>query len=211
MAHRSGEPADVRHRARQAEARSTPGYLLDASGNRLDKEGKPISLQLVMPDYDPNYRQVAASSSRTGSRELGIKVSPRSYDSDTLGRPDAPAGGRRGQDKANYDLFIWDWAWGPDPNDPLSVFQCDAIGSSSTACGATRSTTSSTSSRSCAKTPEERKAILDQMQQMWYDEAPYHILYYDDNLARLPDRQVRRLAEPAGRTGRRSSRYGTLG
>ena len=59
-----------------------------------------------------------ASSSRTGSRELGIKVSPTVLDSDTLGDRMLPPEAGEGK-TAKYDLFIWDWAWGPDPNDPL--------------------------------------------------------------------------------------------
>ena len=33
-----------------------------------------------------------------------------------------------------------------------------------------------------APTADARKAILSQMQNLIYDQAPYHILYYDDNL-----------------------------
>ena len=29
---------------------------------------------------------------------------------------------------------------------------------------------------------DERGAVLDEMQQYWYDQAPYHILFYDNNL-----------------------------
>ncbi len=60
------------------------GYLLDASGNRLDKEGKPISLSLVMPDSDPAYAK-SGQFIKDWFAELGIKVSPIVLDSDTLG------------------------------------------------------------------------------------------------------------------------------
>ena len=33
-----------------------------------------------------------------------------------------------------------------------------------------------------APNDDARKAILTQMQQLWYDQAPYHILFYDSEL-----------------------------
>ena len=63
-----------------------------------------------------------------------------------------------------------------------SVFICDAIGGSSDSLWCNPDYDKLYEQQLLAKTPEERKAIVDQMQQMWYDAAPYHILYYDDNL-----------------------------
>ena len=34
-----------------------------------------------------------------------------------------------------------------------------------------------------AATDAERKTLIDQMQQLFYDQAPYHVLYYDDDAA----------------------------
>lgn len=185
------------------------GYLLDASGStRLDKEGKPISLSLVMPDSDPAY----ATSGQfivDWLAQLGIKVSPTVLDSDTLGDRMLPPEAGEGK-TAKYDLFIWDWAWGPDPNDPLSVFQCNQIGSSSDSQYCDPEYDKLYQQQLVAKTPEERKAILDQMQQMWYEAAPYHILYYNDNLdAYRTDKWAGWQNQPPNGTPLFS--YGTLG
>ncbi len=157
------------------------GYKVDASGARLDKEGKPINLRLVYPDSDPNFGK-SGQFIKDWFEQLGIKVTAQKYDSDTLVDLMLPPEAGDAKYKANYDLFIWTWSWGPDPNDPLSVFKCDAIGSSSDSNWCDPAYDKLYDQQLDAKTPEERKAIVDQMQQMWYDAAPYHILYYDDNL-----------------------------
>jgi peptide/nickel transport system substrate-binding protein len=156
------------------------GYVKDASGRRLDKEGKPISLSMVMPDSDTNYAK-AGQFITDWFAQLGIKVSPQILDSDTLyARMLPPEGGKEG--KADYDLFIWDWSWGPDPNDALDVFRCDEIGVSSDSLWCSPEYDKLYDRQLVAQTPEERQIVLDQMQQMFYDQAPYHILYYNDNL-----------------------------
>lgn len=59
------------------------GYALDASGARLDKEGKPIVLRLVMPDSDANYPKEGQFITDWFG-QLGVKVNPKTYDSATL-------------------------------------------------------------------------------------------------------------------------------
>jgi peptide/nickel transport system substrate-binding protein len=156
------------------------GYKLDPSGARLDQQGKPISLSLVMPDSDPNYAK-AGQFITDWFGQLGIKISPQVLDSDTLyARMLPPEGGKDG--KADYDLFIWDWSWGPDPNDALDVFRCDEIGVSSDSLWCSPEYDKLYDQQLVAPTTEARQEILDQMQQMFYDQAPYHVLYYNDNL-----------------------------
>jgi len=160
---------------------TTAGYLLNADGKLLDKEGKPISLRMVLPDYDPNFAK-DGQFIKDWFSQLGITVTPKTYESGALVDVMLPPEGGSASNKADYDLFIWTWSWGPDPNDPLGVFICEAIGGSSDSLWCNEAYDRLYEQQLVAKTPEERKTILDQMQQMWYDAAPYHILYYDDNL-----------------------------
>lgn len=157
------------------------GYLLDASGNRLDKEGKPINLLLVMPDSDDTYPKVAQFVQDWWG-QVGVKVTPQVYDSGTLVDLMLPpeAGGEG--NKAKYDLFIWGWSGSPDPNTLLQIFGCDAIGSSSDSNWCSPKYDELYVAQNKAATTEERKAILAEMQELFYNEAPYHILYYDSNL-----------------------------
>ena len=106
------------------------GYLLDAEGNRLDKEGKPISLRLVMPDSDDTYPTVAQFITDWFG-QVGVKVTPQVYDEGTLIDLMLPPEAGGAGNKADYDMFIWSWSGSPDPNALLEVFKCDAIGGSS--------------------------------------------------------------------------------
>ncbi len=157
------------------------GYPLDSSGKRLDKQGKPISLRMVLPDYDPNFAN-DGQFIKDWFSQLGITVTPKTYDSSTLVDVMLPPEAGGASNKADYDLFIWDWSWGPDPNDALDVFKCDQIGYSSDSLWCNPDYDKLYDQQLVAPTDDARKAILTQMQQLWYDQAPYHILYYDDNL-----------------------------
>ncbi len=157
------------------------GYVLDASGARLDKEGKPISLRMVMPDDNPNHPK-SGQFIQSWFSELGIKVTPKIYDSGALGALMLPPEAGGAGNKAAYDLFIWTWSWGPNIDDALGVFKCDAIGYSSDSLWCNADYDRLYQEQHDAPTPEARHALLDQMQNLWYDQAPYHILYYDDNL-----------------------------
>ncbi len=185
------------------------GYVLDASGQRLDKEGKPISLKLVHPDYDPNFAK-SGQFIKDWFEALGINVTAKAYESGALIDIMLPPEAGSASNKADYDMFIWTWSWGPDPNDPLGVFNCDAIGGSSDSLWCNPEYDALYKSQLTAATPQDRKVIIDQMQDMWYDAAPYHILFYDDNLhAYRKDKYAGFQNQPADGTPLFS--YGTLG
>jgi peptide/nickel transport system substrate-binding protein len=158
------------------------GYKAGADGFRTDKEGKPINLRLVMPDSDANFSKDAQFIVEWFG-QAGIKVSPKVYDEDTLiDLMLPPEAGDPVKYKADYDMFIWTWSWGPDPSDPLQVFTCDQIGSSSDSMWCNKDYDQMYQQQLVAPDDAARLAILTQMQQLWYEQAPYHILYYDDNL-----------------------------
>ena len=159
------------------------GYLLDADGKRLDKEGKPIVLRLYMPDSDENYPK-AAEFIKDWYGQLGVEVQTGVFDSDTLvdlllppeADPDHP-----NKYKAKYDIELWGWSGNPDPNALLAVFRCDEIGnlSDSNWCSSEYDSMYDQESKLAG---DARKQILVQMQNLVYDQAVYDILYYDANL-----------------------------
>ncbi len=156
------------------------GYPLDADGQRLDKEGKRINLRLFMPDSDDNYPK-AAEFVAAWYGELGIKVTTQVLSSATLGELIYPPEAGKGY-KADYDIELWGWSGGIDPNGLLSVFKCDAIGSSSDSQYCNPAYDKMYDDQLAAASAEERKAILVDMQNVVYDDAVYDILYYDANL-----------------------------
>jgi peptide/nickel transport system substrate-binding protein len=157
------------------------GYPLDASGNRLDKEGKPINLRLFMPNSDANYPKAAAFI-KDWYGQLGIKVSTTVMDSDALTSLLLPPEGGDATNLAKYDIELWGWAGNPDPNALLQIFRCDAIGGTSDSLYCNPAYDKLYDDQLKATSADARKAILTQMQNLIYDEAPYDILYYDANL-----------------------------
>jgi peptide/nickel transport system substrate-binding protein len=156
------------------------GYVLDSSGKRLDKEGKPITLRMYMPDSDPNYPK-AAQFIVSWYGELGITVTTQVLDSATLGDKVLPPEAGDGY-TADYDIELWGWSWNVDPSGELQIFTCGAIGSSSDSQYCDPAYDKLYEQQLKSPTAAERKTIIAQMQNMIYDAAPYDVLYYDSNL-----------------------------
>ena len=173
------EPTTPRHFdiAMAKQKLDAAGYPLDASGARLDKEGKPIVLRLYMPDSDENYPK-AAEFIKDWYGQLGVQVQTQVFDSDTLVDLELPP---EGGGKAKYDISLWGWAGNPDPNGLLEIFRCDEIGSSSDSNWCSKDYDALYDKES-KEAGDARKATLSQMQNMVYDQAVYDILYYDANL-----------------------------
>jgi peptide/nickel transport system substrate-binding protein len=159
------------------------GYPLNAAKERLDKEGKVLSLHLVMPDSSPTY-PVIAQFIQDWFGQLGIKVKSDQIEENSLYDimlpPEADADGNHYT--ASYDLFIWSWYGGLDPNVLLQITLCDQIGSSSDSLWCDPTYDKLYADQNAATNDTDRKRIIDQMQQYFYDQAPYHLLYYDDEL-----------------------------
>jgi peptide/nickel transport system substrate-binding protein len=156
------------------------GYELDADGRRLDKEGKPITLRMFMPDSDENYPK-AAQFIAAWYDELGVKVTTQVFSSAALTEIIYPPEGGEGY-TADYDIELWGWSGGIDPNGLLQIFECDAIGDSSDSQYCNPAFDKMYDDQLAAPTAEERKTILAEMQNLIYDKAVYDILYYDANL-----------------------------
>ncbi len=157
-------------------------YKLDASGKRLDHEGKPINLKMVVPSSSSTYSQSAEFISAWW-KELGIGVTVQSLDQDAVSAlekpPEADPPG-----KADFDVVIWNWAGDVDPNSLLKNATTDAIPS-----GNSDSFFSNPrydelfALQGKENDPTKRKAEIDEMQQILYDQAPYHVLFYDAALS----------------------------
>ncbi|HVL52896.1 MAG TPA: ABC transporter substrate-binding protein, partial [Vitreimonas sp.] len=168
---------DIAEAERRLEA---AGYATDDQGRRLDQEGNPIVLDLVFPDSEATYPQSAQFIAEWFG-QLGIQVNAQQYDSDTL--IDIMLPPEAGDYTADYDLFIWGWAGDVDPNSLLEIFTCDQIGNSSDSMYCNPRYDELFQQQNVAETPEERKALIDEMQEIFYNEAPYHVLFYDATLS----------------------------
>jgi peptide/nickel transport system substrate-binding protein len=155
------------------------GYALDASGKRLDKDLKPITLRLAWPGAPEEA--TAAALIVDWFAQLGIKVNAAPQDEAKLGAellpPEADPPG-----KANFDMFIWDWVGDPDPTSLLKVLTTKEIGASSDSLWSNSQYDALYDKQLGETDSTARHQEVAQMQQIMYDEAPYHVLYYPSQL-----------------------------
>jgi peptide/nickel transport system substrate-binding protein len=153
------------------------GYLLNDAGKRLDKEGKPINLRMVVPDSSSTYSD-SAQFIQNWWQQVGVEMQTQAYDSDTLTDlmlpPEAGDGGT-----ANFDVFVWNWGGDVDPNSLLNILTTDAIGSASDSFFSNARYDELMKLQQTETDAAKRKTLVDEMQQIMYDEAPYHVLFYD--------------------------------
>ncbi|HEX5828227.1 MAG TPA: ABC transporter substrate-binding protein [Candidatus Limnocylindrales bacterium] len=153
------------------------GYALDGDGKRLDKDGKPIELRLTWPDSEGEIATNAQFIQEWFS-ELGIGVDAFVTEEgklldDLLGPPDG---------KADWDFYMWGWVGDPDPMSLLSFFTSGQLGGLNDSFFTNERYDELFELQQRATDPAQRKTYIEEMQQIVYDQAPYHILYYDSEL-----------------------------
>ena len=155
------------------------GYPLDATNRRLDKEGKQLTLRLTWPGAQEEA--TAASLIVDWFAQLGIKVNAAPQDeaklTDEILPPEADPPG-----KANFDMFIWDWVGDPDPTSLLKVLTTNEIGASSDSLWSNAQYDGLYEKQLGETDDAARHTQVGQMQQIMYDQAPYHILFYPGQL-----------------------------
>ena len=174
-----------------------PATSSTASGNRLDKQGKPITLRLYMPGLGRRTTRRPPSSSRTGTASSGSRSRPRSSTARpwaTSILPPEAGDGYTGQVRHRAVGLVR----GRRPERRCSrSSSATRSAARPTASTATRPTTSCTTQQLDATTTDARKAILAQMQNMIYDAGALRHPVLRLQPRRVPDRPVRGLAEPA--------------
>jgi len=153
------------------------GYLLNAAGKLVDKEGEPINLRMVVPDSASVYADCAQFIQNWWA-ELGIDMQTQAYDSDTLTDIMLPPEGGDGK-TASFDVFVWSWGGDVDPNSLLKILTTGAIGGSSETFFSNPRYDELMEQQQAETDEPARKAMVDEMQQIMYDEAPYHVLFYE--------------------------------
>jgi len=156
---------------------SSAGYVLNDAGKLFDKEGKPINLRMVVPDSASTYAD-SAQFIQNWWAQLGIDMQTQAYDSDTLTDLMLPPEGGDGK-TADFDVFVWSWGGDVDPNSLLNVLTTDAIGSASDSFFSNARYDELMVLQQSETDEATRKVLVDEMQQIMYDEAPYHVLFYE--------------------------------
>ena len=152
-------------------------YPLDSGGRRLDKDGNQITLRLTWPDSEAEMA-TNAQFIQGWYQELGITVDAAVTEEgklleDLLGPPDGPA---------NWDFYMWGWVGDPDPMSLLSFFTSGQLGGLNDSFYANDRYDELFDLQQKAVDPVERKGYITEMQEIFYRDAPYHVMYYDSEL-----------------------------
>ena len=153
------------------------GYPLK-DGVRVGPDGQPVTLRLWS-------RQSSSTSQQQGKmlagslRELGIKVSYEVMDNGAL--MDKLYNMKGDQFLPDFDLCIWGWYNSIDPGQATSYFTTDQINGWSDSAYSNPEYDKLYIEQLHTIDPVARKAILDKMQQIIYEDSPYLLLTYSND------------------------------
>ena len=155
---------------------------MGADGVRTTPDGKELSLRLFGRSDSPDSKKVVEFV-KGWLTDIGIKVDVSLMESSVLGER-ITAG--------TFDMFEWGWIPDVDPDYILSIFTCGKRSGDNDGGTPTYNTSDSFY---CDPAFDEkylqqgqetdsaaRQALVAQMQQQIYDDAPYVLTYYYDSL-----------------------------
>lgn len=148
------------------------GYLdADGDGTRDMPDGsQPLRFRLQWPNDVPEAPRIADLLGEMWS-QIGIQIDPQSLDPDALTSVCCPA--------FDFDIIIWGWAWGPDPNDPLSAMLTDQIPTGYSETGYSNPQFDELYYQQAVELDKEtRREIVWQMQEIAFNDVVYIIPYY---------------------------------
>jgi peptide/nickel transport system substrate-binding protein len=153
------------------------GYT-DRSGDgvREDANGKPLEFRLIAIE-STGVDVRAAQLFRDAAAAVGIKLDLTTLDENTLGNTvyntDAP----------DWDIFVWGWDSSvPDPDYMLGVPLCSQIGGNNDVFYCSQEYEALYDQQATTVDPVARKALTDRMQKMFYEDAAYIVMWYQDKL-----------------------------
>ncbi len=171
------EPTDTESRAYNADKAKdllkSAGYTDTNSDGVLEtSDGTPLEFTLI--SISDNLNEVkAAQLIAADCAAVGIKINNETMDSGAL------------QDRINagtFDLFIWGWGADVDPTIILGLLTTDQIGGNNEPHWSNAQYDELYLAQQAEMDQAARKAMVQQMQQIAYDEAPYILLVYDNNI-----------------------------
>ena len=158
--------------------------LLDAAGYtdrngdgvREDGSGKPLEFRLIAIE-STGVDVRAAQLFRDAAAAVGIRLDLTTLDENTLGNT------VYNKDAPDWDIFVWGWDSSvPDPDYMLGVPLCSQIGGNNDVYYCSKEYDGLYDEQATTVDPVARKAITDQMQKMFYEDAAYLVMWYQDKL-----------------------------
>jgi peptide/nickel transport system substrate-binding protein len=119
----------------------------------------------------------AAQLFRDAAAAIGIKLDLQTMDENTLGELVYNV------DNPDWDIFVWGWDSSvPDPNYMLGVPLCSQIGGNNDVFYCNKAYDDLYEKQAATLDYATRKPMVDEMQQMFYDDAAYIVMWYQDKL-----------------------------
>ena len=155
------------------------GYTDTNGDGYLDYQGKPISLRLWACDEKNEY--IVTGKLLAGwLKDIGLKVTFGTMDDGALS--EHLYNMVNGKFTPDYDLFIWGWDGDFDPGFLLSVFTTQQINGWSD-CAWSDPTYDKLFTEQCKELdPAKRVQIIHQMEQIVYEQTPYIVYAYPEEL-----------------------------
>lgn len=157
--------------------------LLDEAGyNDSDGDGvrempdgsQPLIFRIQWPNDIPEAPRIAELLGQSWG-QIGVKVEPQAVDPDALTAACCPA--------FDFDIMIWGWSWGPDPNDPLGVMRTDQISTGSSETGYANADYDALYDQQAVELDREKRLeIVFQMQEIVFNDVVYIIPYYQQTV-----------------------------
>ena len=151
------------------------GYPKGSSGVRT-ANGHPMQYDVLFPASERGAGDRAFEIIQSDFAQIGVKLvqKPVTGAYAIMTAPD--------NRYENWDLAMWNWTPPIDPDFILSVMTCGSFGDWSDSGYCNKSYDALYEQQGKTTDPQARLQIVDQMQQMVYDDRPYIVLVYNDTI-----------------------------
>ena len=164
--------------AKASQLLTAAGYPLK-DGVRLNKQGKPIRLRLWAPT-DSSEELTAAKLITGWFTQLGLKITNSVMDTGALY---SHIYNYQGKDLApDFDMYVWDWIGFADPGQTLSSMTPAGFGNSNEPAWSNAAYNRLNDLELTTLDAQKRQAVIWQMQQVMYEQTPWLVLVYPDQL-----------------------------
>jgi len=152
------------------------GYVdLNDDGIRETPEGAPLEFRLIAIETT-TVDVCAAELFVAAAEEVGIQLNLQTMDENTLGAI------VYGLPNPDWDLEIWGWDMIPDPNQIMRAPLCSQIGNISDLMYCNPHYDELYAQQATTVDPAARRAIIEEMQRIIYEEGIYIVMWYQDKL-----------------------------
>jgi peptide/nickel transport system substrate-binding protein len=163
------------------------GQLLDAAGYkdgdgdgvREDKQGEPIKLRL-WARAESMVSQSVGKLLAGWFKEIGLTIEFQTLEEGSI--TDSIYDTVDGKLSPDYDMFLWGWYSDLDPDPILSYFTTKQIGSWSDCGWSNAEYDQLYNEQQSMLDDQKRKEIIGRMQQLLYEESPYIVTVYSNDL-----------------------------